>query len=76
MTGVTPEQLAEKWGEIRSIIQDIPTREELESLYREIGAKTTLADLGVKETLLPKLLDHSPLVRNRMTLMRIRRMIE
>ena len=38
----TPEQLAEKWGEIRSIIQDIPTREELESLYREIGAKTTL----------------------------------
>lgn len=76
MNGVTPEQVAEHWEEIREIIREIPTQEELESLYREIGAKTTLADIDVDPALLPKLLDYSPLVRNRMTLMRIRRMIK
>lgn len=75
MNAVTPALLAEHWSEIREIIAQVPTREELEALYREIGAKTTLEDLGVDSALLPKLLDHSPLVRNRMTLMRIRRML-
>lgn len=75
MGNVTPALLAEHWGEIREIIAQIPTRDELEALYREIGAKTTLEDIQVDPALLPKLLDYSPLVRNRMTLMRIRRMI-
>lgn len=75
MNAVTPALLAEHWPEIREIIAQVPTREELEALYREIGAKTTLEDLGVDSALLPKLLDYSPLVRNRMTLMRIRRML-
>lgn len=75
MNAVTPALLAEHWPEIREIVAQVPTREELEALYREIGAKTTLEDLGVDSALLPKLLDHSPLVRNRMTLMRIRRML-
>lgn len=75
MNAVTPALLAEHWPEIREIIAQVPTREELEALYREIGAKTTLEDLGVDSALLPKLLGHSPLVRNRMTLMRIRRML-
>lgn len=75
MTGVTPAQLAEHWGEIREIVREIPSKEDLEGLYREIGAKTTLKDIEVEPELLPKLLANSPLVRNRMTLMRIRRMI-
>lgn len=75
MAGVTPARLAEHWGEIREIIREIPTREELEKLYREIGAKTTLEDIEVDSALLPRLLDYAPLVRNRMTLLRIGRMI-
>lgn len=76
MAAVTPQLLAKQWPAIREIIAQIPTREELEALYREIGAKTTLEDLQVDPALLPKLLAYSPLVRNRMTLMRIRRMID
>ena len=76
MAAVTPQRLAKQWPAIREIIAQIPTREELEALYREIGAKTTLEDLQVDPALLPKLLAYSPLVRNRMTLMRIRRMID
>lgn len=76
MAAVTPRLLAEQWPAIREIIAQIPTRDELEALYREIGAKTTLEDIQVDPALLPKLLAYSPLVRNRMTLMRIRRMID
>ena len=76
MAAVTPQLLAKQWPAIREIIAQIPTREELEALYREIGAKTTLEDIQVDPALLPKLLAYSPLVRNRMTLMRIRRMID
>ena len=76
MQSVTPQLLAKQWPAIREIIAQIPTREELEALYREIGAKTTLEDIQVDPALLPKLLAYSPLVRNRMTLMRIRRMID
>ena len=76
MAGVTPGVVAERWGEVRRIIGEIPTREELEGLYREIGAKATLADLEVPEEKLGQLLDYSPLVRNRLTLMRVRRMLK
>lgn len=76
MAGVTPERVAECWGEIRKIIREVPTAEELRGLYREIGAKATLEDLEVPAEKLPELLAYSPLVRNRLTLMRLRRMLK
>ena len=75
MDGITPEKLAECWPDIRKLIASLPTVLELEELYREIGAKRTLNDIGVDEALLPKLLDYSPFVRNRLTFMRVRQMI-
>ena len=74
MTGVTPDRLIAAWPEIRAIIGEIPSAEELNALYTAIGAKKSLADIQVPEELLPLLLEYSPCVRNRMTLMRIRRM--
>jgi glycerol-1-phosphate dehydrogenase [NAD(P)+] len=41
----------------------------------DLGAKHTLGDLGVPEEKLPLILDASPLIRNRLTLMRMRRML-
>ncbi|WP_306569065.1 sn-glycerol-1-phosphate dehydrogenase [Faecalispora jeddahensis] len=76
MKPVTPTALIEHWTEIRSIIAEIPAADELQSLYRDVGMKSTLADLGVPQSALPKLMEYSPCVRNRMTLMRIRRMID
>ena len=37
--------------------------------------KPTLSDIEVPQSALPKLMEYSPCVRNRMTLMRLRRMI-
>ena len=40
-----------------------------------LDAKRDLASIGVEESELPVLLKNSPLVRNRLTLMRTRRMM-
>ena len=74
-TEITPSKVEAAWPEIRSVIREIPSEEELFSLYADIGAKKTLADLEVPEELLPKLLEYAPCVRNRMTFLRIRKML-
>ena len=47
--------------------------EVLEERYARVGAKSTLEDIEVPDELQQKLLDVSPMVRNRLTLMRLRR---
>ena len=73
---VTPERLTECWPEIREIMASIPEAETIRARLAALGAKRTLADLGVPEEKLPELLRVSPLVRNRLTLMRARRMLD
>ena len=72
---VTPEALVRAWPDIREIVADIPPAEEILGVLERLGAKRSLPDLGVPEETLPLLLDDSPLVRGRLTLMRMRRMI-
>lgn len=71
--GLKAEQLQAAWPAIRQLIAQIPTPQALEAMYEKLGVKTTLADIGITEEALPLLLDDSPLVRNRLTLMRLRR---
>ena len=72
---VTPEAIIAAWPEIRSIIAGIPPAEEIDALLAALGAKHTLGDIGVEEEKRQEILDNSPLIRNRLTLMRMRRMI-
>ena len=72
VAGLTPEAIAAHWPAIREMIAGLPSRAELEALYRSIGAKATPEDIGVAGALLPTILKYSPYVRNRLTLMRIR----
>ena len=72
---VTEDALIRAWPRIREIVARIPAAEEIESRLRALGAKHTLEDIGVPEEKRDVLLEYSPLVRNRLTLMRIRRMI-
>ncbi len=72
---VTKERLVECWGEIRNIISQIPTAEELYAILEKLDAKRSLEDIGVSSDSMNVLLEYSPLVRNRLTLMRCRRMI-
>lgn len=71
--GLTKAHLAENWKAIRRELEELPSGEKLEEIYRKLGVKSTLEDIGMPEGVLPLLLDASPLVRNRLTLMRLRR---
>ena len=73
---VSREKLSASWGELRHIIDELPTEEYLYGLLEMLDAKRDLASIGVDESELPVLLKNSPLVRNRLTLMRTRRMMK
>ena len=73
---VSREKLSASWGELRRIIDELPTEEYLYGLLEMLDAKRDLASIGVEESELSVLLKNSPLVRNRLTLMRTRRMMK
>ena len=73
---VSREVFAEKWDEIRKIIRKIPDPEVLYGILEKLDAKRSLEDIGVSTESEGLLLEYSPLVRNRLTLMRARRMME
>lgn len=75
-TGLTPKKIIKYWDSIIKIIEDIPAYESLIALYTRLGLKSSLNDIGVDECKRSVLLEYSPLVRNRMTLMRLARAIK
>lgn len=75
LAAVTPERLAECWSGMREIIGGIPSAGYLYGLLEKLGAKKTPEDIGVASGDMAQLLKWSPMVRNRLTLMRMKRMI-
>lgn len=73
--GITSEMLEKNLDKICAVINTVPTFEELSEKYEILGVKASLGDIGVPEEKLDLLLDYSPLVRNRLTLMRLRKSI-
>lgn len=71
-----PEKIQEHWQEIRDIIAAIPSYEDLDALYARIGAKHTLAELGIDEGVREDFLNISSAIRNRLTLARMTRLIK
>ena len=70
-----PQNIKDKWPQIRQIIATIPTGEELIELYTKIGAKHSLEELGISESVREEFLDISSAIRNRLTLARMTRLI-
>lgn len=70
------ENLKKAWPEIRKIIAQIPSYEELLELYTAIGAKHSLEELGIDPAVKESFLDISSAIRNRLTLARMTRLIE
>ena len=71
--GITGEQIRACWDTIRAEIAKIPEASLLGAAYDRLGVKSTLPDIEVDGALEQQLLDDSPMVRNRLTLMRLRR---
>ena len=70
-----PENIKNNWQQIREIINTIPKAEELIELYTKIGAKHSLEELGISESVREEFLDISSAIRNRLTLARMTRLI-
>ena len=70
-----PENIKIHWQEIRDIIAQIPSYEELNELYAAIGAKHSLEELGIEPWVKDSFLQISSAIRNRLTLARMTRLI-
>lgn len=70
--GITGAQIRAKWEQIRAEYEKLPEEAILRTAYDRLGVKATLEDIGVPEELEQRLLEVSPMVRNRLTLMRLR----
>jgi glycerol-1-phosphate dehydrogenase [NAD(P)+] len=71
-TSVTSVMLQSHWKEICEEIKNLPEIELLRNVYLKFGVKSRLSDIDLDDAVSKKLLDYSPLARNRLTLMRLR----
>lgn len=70
-----PQQIVDHWDEIRAIIAAIPSVEELDHLYSACGCKYKPEDIGIDPALADEMLDISAAIRNRLTLIRMKRVL-
>ena len=71
-----PQSIVDHWDEIKELIATIPSAEELEKLYKACGCKYLPEHVGVKPELADEMLTVSSAIRNRMTLIRMRRVLD
>lgn len=70
-TGIKARTITDNRNAICDIINTIPTYDELIKHYEILGAKSKLTDIGVSQEKLDTLMEYAPLVRNRLTLLRL-----
>lgn len=74
--GIKAEELRIHFAKIVSEIKKLPDIENLEKIYNRAQIKKSLPEIGVSDEKQELLLKYAPMVRNRLTLMRIRKCIE
>ena len=73
---VDPADLETKWPEIRKIIHSVPSYEVCREAMVKAGCKITVGDIGKPQQLFDDCVKYSPYMRRRLTLLRLRDMIE
>lgn len=73
---VDPKELEEKWPQIREIIGSVPPYEFCRDAMVRAGCKITVEDIGKPQKLFDDCVKYSPYMRRRLTLLRLRDMIE
>lgn len=71
-----PQNIVDHWKDICEVIAEIPSAEEMEHLYRSIGAKYRPEDIGIAPSLSDEILPISAAIRNRLTLVRMLRVLD
>ena len=70
IAGVSRRRIGESWPRIAAILAALPDADELDTLYRRLGAKRTMRDLDLPDAV-EESLYWSPYARNKLTLLRI-----
>ena len=71
-----PQNIVDHWDEIKDIIATIPPVEEMEELYKSCGCKYLPEHIGIDPTLGDEMLHISAAIRNRLTLVRMERVLD
>lgn len=71
-----PQNIVDHWDEIREIISTIPSAFDLAWTLHALGGKYMLSDIGIDESLRGEVLDISAAIRNRLTLARMKRVLD
>ena len=71
-----PQKIVEHWDEIVALIDTIPSAEEMEALYKGCGCKYLPEHIGIDPALESEMLDISAAIRNRLTLIRMKRVLD
>ena len=59
-----PQNIVDHWDEIKELIATIPPVEELEALYKGVGAKYLPEHIGIDPALADEMLTVSAAIRN------------
>lgn len=71
-----PQNIVDHWDEIRDMINKLPSTEEMAELYKACGCKYLPEHIGIKPELADEMLAVSSAIRNRNTLIRMRRVLD
>ncbi|MBO7727120.1 MAG: iron-containing alcohol dehydrogenase [Oscillospiraceae bacterium] len=71
-----PQNIVDRWEDIRNLISTIPAPETLEKLYRNCGCRYLPEHIGIDPALSEEILPVSAAIRNRLTLVRMLRVLE
>ncbi|MCQ2558851.1 MAG: iron-containing alcohol dehydrogenase, partial [Oscillospiraceae bacterium] len=71
-----PQNIVDHWEEIRALIATIPPVEEMEALYKACGCKYLPEHIGIDPALEQEMLPISAAIRNRLTLVRMCRVLD
>ena len=76
LSSFDPQRIVDCWDSIRDLIATIPSAEELETLYKSVGSKYLPEHIGIDPALTDEMLPISAAIRNRLTLVRMLRVLE
>ena len=71
-----PQNIVDHWDEICDIIAKIPSAEEMKNLYEACGCKYLPEHIGIDPSLSDEILPISAAIRNRLTLVRMMRVLD
>ncbi len=74
--GVDPARCEALWEQIVQIVHSVPSYAEVKAAMLKAGCKTTLQEIGKPDDLMEKVWRYHPYMRNRLSLLRLTRMME